>query len=1183
MKIILTMILGVTFALTAAFVPVDRAKKVAENQYNQYCAAAGTKGAAIVNVVENLYEGEITWYAFEFDKGFVIVSADDAVRPVLGYSDHGSVPKSDKPGGENFKGWFRNYDKQIAYARKNNLVDKTASEVWKKIENNEFSSSKAGIIVDRLVRSEWDQCWPWNAKCPVVNGVQSYVGCVATAMAQVLRFHQSPATGEGFNEVDFSTHTWDYSKLPGIIDFDYGIYPEYWYGESLTQEIVDEIALHSYWIGLSVDMDYNIDGLGSSSSGAFEAEAAFLNNWKASSSVLTYYSAANPGVPDPDYNEIKYELDNNRPWLWYGSGDAGGHAFVLDGYTDDYWYHFNWGWGGAYDGWYDRRILILDGSGGGWTDPLDLTKNQMGVTYVPQVDPFTAWPATTVSGMFANGEDVTINWLAKTGAVEYKLYRTYNKQAVPSLITTTTSLSYTDNDLPTGEYTYHVIVVYPTGDSHNSNVFDCTLNPVGDYLPPTGLNGTAVGRTSIELTWVKPIGSIEPDGYEIFRNGSSAAVTSSANSVTWSDTGFTDGENSYYIRALYPSSNKSVPTNTVKVSIDANPEPGHLAGIYNSGSDEVNLEWKQPYMNPPKWYCYYDVAKSTDTIDKPWEAAPKRRVKFGSDLGYNYPVTIDSVGAYFYEWPDKPWSTDKFAIRIVAIGYEALPDTTLWEALDQTAVSGEFFKIKLPVSIVRTKGWAVEIEAAGTTTGDPGNLAGPTPDGNIHSFFYNTLNSSYDSYMVTAGEQPAEYAILSFVESAEEPPIAKALLSYNVYRNSIFLGNTADKFFTDTDPTSDNDYYVTAVYNNPAGESGASNIVNVSPPAEINVPVSINESVAPGTSATRSFSIANSGDGVLNYEVSFEYIEPLSEQFTPVDNDFAAGLSGFVDGGTGTAWAVVTDIYSLDKTPFANCYATSTNTNTVRTLTTPLFDGTYCEYLSFDHVSIVSTAGSSFKAEYSIDGGSNYLPLYSVSVNTGGWGSPDHRQIALPGVSATMKIRFTATLVKKSGNEISLDNVLVHGTNVVLDPWFSLLSPISGSVAAASNFDFNCGYDASALAQDSVYHVNVTVSSNDPNTPSVVIPVTLTVTSSSLEAPTNIQTSVLGSDLVITWSAVSGATSYNVYSSNEPYGTFALDTAGTLSGVQYTVPASVSKKFYYIKASDSKSTVQNTISIMIKK
>ena len=131
MKKMLFWVLVITIALSAALVPIERAKTVAENQFKQYCADVSTKGANVVNVVENVYEGEVTWYAFEFEKGFVIVSADDAVRPILGYSDHGKVPSADRIGGENFKEWFGNYDKQIVYARKNNIVDEVGRKTWK--------------------------------------------------------------------------------------------------------------------------------------------------------------------------------------------------------------------------------------------------------------------------------------------------------------------------------------------------------------------------------------------------------------------------------------------------------------------------------------------------------------------------------------------------------------------------------------------------------------------------------------------------------------------------------------------------------------------------------------------------------------------------------------------------------------------------------------------------------------------------------------------------------------------------------------------------------------------------------------------------------------------------------------------------------------------------------------------
>ena len=358
MKKMLLWVFLVTIALSAAFVPVERAKMVAENQFKQYCADAATKSANVVNVVEHIYDGEITWYAVEFEQGFVIVSADDAVRPILGYSDHGKVPTADRVGGQNFKEWFGNYDKQIALVRKNNIVDKVGRQSWKDIEENIFSSSKASIIVDRLVRSEWDQSWPWNDQCPMDGSVQTPVGCVATAMAQILRYHQWPDVGEGSAVFDFTTHTWDYDLMPYIVDFDYGIYPEPW-DNGLTQEQVDELATQSRWLGASVNMSYSADGSGAMMSAV---DNAFLDHWKASSSSLSSFSTPSAGGTDFSFSTISSELDNKRPWVWAG----GIHAFVLDGYRDDEWFHFNWGWGGSYDGWFHRSALIPDGFWNWW-------------------------------------------------------------------------------------------------------------------------------------------------------------------------------------------------------------------------------------------------------------------------------------------------------------------------------------------------------------------------------------------------------------------------------------------------------------------------------------------------------------------------------------------------------------------------------------------------------------------------------------------------------------------------------------------------------------------------------------------------------------------------------------------------------------------------------------------------
>jgi len=1085
MKKSLLLILSAAMVLSAAFVPVDRARTVAENQYKQYCADAATKSVNIVNVVENRYEGEVTWYAFEFDKGFVIVSADDAVRPILGYSDHGNVPKADKLGGQNFKEWFGKYDKQIAYIRKNNIVDEFGQQTWKNIENNVFSSSKAGVVVDRLIQSQWDQVWPWNDDCPQKDGTFTYVGCVATAMAQVTRFHRWPDVGVGSASytwngttlsATFTTHTFNYDLMPEVSAYEYGLYPTYW-ESGITQAEVDELAIHSYWMGLSVNMVYGTAADGGSAAYSTDVDNAFIDHWKGTSTYSTFATPAAPPTADGSYATIKAQLDAKRPWYWSG----GVHAFNLDGYRDDYWYHFNWGWGGSYDGWFHRSSLIPDGTGSGGGDG-DYTTGQSGCTYVPNTNPFTAWPTTTVSGSVANGEDVTINWTAQTGAVSYELYRTKDKEGVPTLITTTTSLTYADNNLSVGEYSYHVMVNYAAGKSHISNSYSTTIATVGNFKYPTALGATPVGRTSIDLSWVKPYTGVtwlstgwetggfdtwyglrasyaftsttnnkgwvteaadnnwmvgdettgfgaqyihdgtysaqigytftdntvplrwlyspsitvgaggtwdfwtyyinytsgsglwptdiyfcfykgtfgertgtqiaanttivqfwdgevlvandpvgygnnfyasqvsldisalsgqtgrfafvysyndgyqmaiddvvigaptggipEPTGYEVYRAGAKIADVTGPTNVTYQDTGFADGTNSYYVRAVYPTGT-SIASIGVSAYINANPKPGYLIG---TGGSSATLSWFQPYKNPPKWYAYYDILQSTTTIDMMDVAAPKRRVKFASNAGYYYPATIDSISAIFYDWDEGNWAgANTFNIRLQAPGGYApgggmLPDTTLFEALNLTATHLQEYKVAVVPPVTRTsRGWAVEVEALSATTGNPGNLAGPSPDADVNSYFYYTTEASYNYYMVLSGGVPAEYAIMSHIISSDPPAIAKsgwntagqfnsratsvagslgndekiegipyydkrtktiptvksvkAIDYYRIYRNGSPIGTSTTLNYEDTGVTVTGDYTyaVTAHYANPVGESDFSNeiILNV--------------------------------------------------------------------------------------------------------------------------------------------------------------------------------------------------------------------------------------------------------------------------------------------------------------------------------------------------------------------
>jgi hypothetical protein len=1041
MKKSLLLVLSTALVLSAAFVPVDRAKKVAENQYKQYCADESTKGANIINVVENRYEGEVTWYAIEFEKGFVIVSADDAVRPILGYSDHGKVPKADRKGGENFKEWFGYYDKQIALARKNNIVDKIGQQTWKNIENNVFSSSKAGILVDRLLRSEWDQGWPWNDSCYVVGGEQTPVGCIATAMAQISKFNRWPLTGTGNKRYRpysgaaniteyFNSCHFDYDLMPDIPPIEYGLYPTYW-ESGITVEEVGMLAHHSWMLGFSAGMNYAADGSGATMANALLAMKTY---WYHTGSASVLSMATPPaGGTDAQYATIKAQLDLKKPWQWAG----GVHSFVLDGYRDDYWYHFNWGWGGSYDGWFHRSALIPDGTGTGGGDG-DYTAGQQAFIVTPNTDVYAAWPATTVTGSIANGEDITVNWTAKTGATGYEVWRTFNKTA-PELIATTTSLTYTDNDLGAGSYAYHVVVKYATGESHISNSYNNSVTAGFVYPIPRSVNATTVGRTRIDLTWATPfigvmneyvdfegstvfptgwvakislatggllvddmnyirvykpsnytnwfyaykafgnllvmsaalstthtlwflsptitfnsghtikwwnrfryssdgdysaltaqrprfqivsypsatfadqvytqlalydgfagapqniwdyeesvslaslngvttrvgiriadnlndlytlafdnitIGSSQgggdnPNGYQIFRNGSLAATIGNGTTTSWSDTGFVDGENEYYMRATYPTGGPSITSNKDTAIMDANPKPGYLTGV---GGNSAVLNWYAPYYNAPKWYSHVAPESCTSVIDgfpDDGTVCTRRRTIFkAADLGFFYPITLDSVAVGFYDMVDElNWGgQNTFTVRILTGGSYAIEDT-IYTSGTLTAIHNKITTHALTTPLVLSEPWNVEI-TVNATTGYPSTLAALNPAGG-HSYYYDTTYLSY-SYGMWNGTDWYDWLHMSYVTSSPAPAIAKsswispsaelpvkgmlvdktklvkvpvtnpkAMDYYKIYRNGTSIGTSTSVTYEDTTVpvTGDYNYKVSAYYANPVGES----------------------------------------------------------------------------------------------------------------------------------------------------------------------------------------------------------------------------------------------------------------------------------------------------------------------------------------------------------------------------
>ena len=303
--------------------------------------------------------GEACFYVFNVgDHGFVIVSADDVYRPIVGYSDEGSFDAN-------------NINPELAYmldelisGRSGKNLGQPAPMVateWDMVMNHgTLLSRNGGRGVPYLVQTKWDQGSPYNYFCPTGTGGpggRCYAGCVATAMSQVMRYWNYPAQGTGSHSyncpghgqqsANFGATTYDWDNMPLQIR------------NSSPQVEIDAVATLMYHCGVSVDMMYAPDGSGSYSylvPGAISNYFSYSNYSELRSrDSYTYANWA---------SMLKESFDMGWPLYYNGQSPDGGHAFVCDGYDDADLFHYNWGWSGSGDGWFDIDQIDYNSSDG---------------------------------------------------------------------------------------------------------------------------------------------------------------------------------------------------------------------------------------------------------------------------------------------------------------------------------------------------------------------------------------------------------------------------------------------------------------------------------------------------------------------------------------------------------------------------------------------------------------------------------------------------------------------------------------------------------------------------------------------------------------------------------------------------------------------------------------------------
>lgn len=291
-------------------------------------------------------------------QGFVIISGDDRVLPVLGYSTEGPFADDTLP--INLAKWLEGYRTEVRAAlQMEDDPARAALQEWARWEHGVPDNTGAPrAAVAPLLSTTWNQSPHYNALCP--GG--SVTGCVATAMAQVMKYHNWPAQGLGFHSYNAPNY--------GTLSANFGATTYNWAGmPNNVTSANNAVATLMFHCGVAVDMQYSPQV-----SGAWVIQAnSPSTDHNAEYALKTYfnYDPSMQGLKRANYSEaqwiakLKADLDASRPVLYDGFGSGGGHCFVADGYDNNNYFHFNWGWGGAYDGYFTVGALNPDGQGTG--------------------------------------------------------------------------------------------------------------------------------------------------------------------------------------------------------------------------------------------------------------------------------------------------------------------------------------------------------------------------------------------------------------------------------------------------------------------------------------------------------------------------------------------------------------------------------------------------------------------------------------------------------------------------------------------------------------------------------------------------------------------------------------------------------------------------------------------------
>ncbi len=387
------------------------AKKVAKNYYFQAIKSIDHKKdikfeSINMSCIKNPSLDEtcsLYIYNINNDEGFIIISSDDNIKPVLAYSfetgfNIGNVSPAQK--------YMLDYYSYMNFeARKNKLlVSNDVRSEWEElIKYNPNQNLKTKSTVTGLLEPiEWNQSSPYNSMCPEASGsYEGYggrcpVGCSAIAMLQIMKYYNWPSTGTG----SYTHYSWENGGFDDFtVNFGQNTYD--WYSvPNIGQHQNDELAKICFQAGVAVKMQWSPEG-----SGAWPGDVA--------SAMVNYFSYEDniDYIYKNDYSEedwksiLRSQIDDSKPIFYAGYSDEAGHAWNCDGYQDNDYFHMNWGWGGFGNGFYTLDALgtsATPGSGEG-----NYSQNQQALINIYPEGPYPTYcnNLVTISGTYGSFDD----------------------------------------------------------------------------------------------------------------------------------------------------------------------------------------------------------------------------------------------------------------------------------------------------------------------------------------------------------------------------------------------------------------------------------------------------------------------------------------------------------------------------------------------------------------------------------------------------------------------------------------------------------------------------------------------------------------------------------------------------------------------------------------------------------